>query len=240
MPRFFLPVSASDKFITVTGDNARHIGRSLRMKIGEQLTVTCQGIDYSCVIVKMTDDTIILEITGFERCQTEPSVKLTLYQALPKSDKLETIIQKSVELGASRIVPVLTSRCVSRLNKRDFSRKLERLQKISLEASKQSGRGIIPEISELISFNEAIEQMRKDDCSLILYENGGINFKDTGIQKAHSISIFVGSEGGFDESEVEKAKSNGIQPVWLGKRILRCETAPLTAISIAMFLTENL
>lgn len=240
MPRFFLPVSENDSFITVTGDNARHIGRSLRMKIGEELTVTCQGVDYSCAISAMSEDTVTLQIISAERCQAEPNVHLTLYQALPKADKFEFIIQKAVELGASKIVPVLTRRCVSRPSEKDFSRKLVRLEKIAHEASKQSGRGIIPEISPVISFNDAIKQMQNDDCAVMLYENGGIHFSETGMENAKNISILVGSEGGFDEDEAETAKSAGIIPVWLGKRILRCETAPITAISIAMFLTKNI
>lgn len=240
MPRFFLPVSESDSTIHVTGDNARHISRSLRMKIGEELTVTCQGVDYTCAISQITEDTVILEILSAERCQSEPSVNLTLYQAVPKSDKLEFIIQKAVELGASKIVPVMTRRCISRPSEKDFSRKLARLEKISLEASKQSGRGIIPKVSPIISFEEAVRKMKDDDCAVMLYENGGVRFEETGIQSAKKISVLVGSEGGFDEQEAEFAKSEGIIPVWLGKRILRCETAPITAISIAMFLTKNL
>ena len=240
MPRFFLPVSETDSFITVTGDNARHIGRSLRMKIGEELTVTCKGVDYLCSIYAMTEDTVTLSIISAERCQAEPNVNITLYQALPKSDKLEFIIQKSVELGVSSIVPVLTRRCVSRPSEKDFSRKLVRLEKIAHEASKQSGRGIIPNISQMMTFKDAVNNMRNDDCAVILYENGGVHFSETGIEKAKNISIMVGSEGGFDEEEAEYAKSMGIIPVWLGKRILRCETAPITALSIAMFLTKNI
>ncbi|MGN0605505.1 MAG: RsmE family RNA methyltransferase [Oscillospiraceae bacterium] len=240
MPRFFLPVSETDSFITVTGDNARHIGRSLRMKIGEELTVTCKGVDYLCSIYSMTEDTVTLSIISAERCQAEPDVNITLYQALPKSDKLEFIIQKSVELGVSSIVPVLTRRCVSRPSEKDFSRKLIRLEKIAHEASKQSGRGIIPNISHMMTFKDAVNIMRNDDCAVILYENGGVHFSETGIEKAKNISIMVGSEGGFDEEEAEYAKSMGIIPVWLGKRILRCETAPITALSIAMFLTKNI
>jgi 16S rRNA (uracil1498-N3)-methyltransferase len=240
MPRFFLPVSENDKTIRVTGDNARHIGRSLRMKIGEELTVTCQGTDYRCAVSEFTEDTVMLEILSAERCQSEPTVNITLYQAVPKSDKLEFIIQKAVELGASEIVPVMTRRCISRPSSKDFARKLPRLEKIALEASKQSGRGIIPVISPVMPFSEAVKQMKNDDCAVMLYENGGVRFSETGIQNAKKISILVGSEGGFDEEEAEYAKSEGIIPVWLGKRILRCETAPVTALSIAMFLTKNL
>lgn len=240
MPRFFLPVCEGDHFINITGDDARHIGRSLRMKKGEILTVTCQGVDYTCSISSITETNVTLEIISAEHCQAEPTVKLTLYQALPKSDKLEFIIQKAVELGASAIVPVMTRRCVARMTERDFERKIVRFEKIAHEAAKQSGRGIIPKIMPVINFREAVEKMKNDECAVMLYENGGVHFSETNVKDSKSISILVGSEGGFDEEEAEYAKESGITPVWLGKRILRCETAPVTAISIAMFLTKNL
>lgn len=240
MPRFFLPVSENDSIITVTGDNARHISHSLRMKIGEELTVTCQGTDYKCDISEIDGESVRLRIISAERCQAEPDVKITLYQAVPKSDKLEFIIQKAVELGVSAIVPVMTRRCVSRPTQKDFARKLVRFEKIAHEASKQSGRGIIPTVSEIVPFKTAVSMMQNDDRAVMLYENGGIHFSETGIEKAESISILVGSEGGFDEEEAEYAKSCGIIPVWLGRRILRCETAPVAALSIAMFMTKNI
>lgn len=240
MPRFFLPVSENDEFITITGDNARHIGRSLRMKINEELTVTCKGTDYLCVIRDISDESVTLKIVSSEKCQSEPSVRITLYQAMPKSDKLEFIIQKAVELGAVKIVPVITRRCVSRPDKKSFLKKLPRLQKIAHEAAKQSGRGIIPEIMPIISFKEAVESMCNDECAVMLYENGGIRFSETNVDNASSVSILIGSEGGFDEEEAEFARNSGITPVWLGKRILRCETAPVVSLSIIMFLTKNL
>lgn len=239
MPRFFLEQIDTDNPL-ITGEDARHIGRSLRMKPGEKLTVCACGADYSCEIKSITADAVFLNITDVRLCSAEPNVKLTLFQAVPKQDKLEHIIQKSVELGASEIVPVLTRRCVSRPDKKDFEKKRVRLNKIALEAAKQSGRGIIPNVTSLVSFGEAVEQMKGFDCPVMLYEEGGIRFSELKTDNKKTFALFVGSEGGFDEEEAEAAKSAGIQTVWLGERVLRCETAPLTGISILMYITKNL
>ena len=140
----------------------------------------------------------------------------------------------------NRIVPVLTRRCVSRPTEKDFAKKLVRYQKIALEAAKQSGRGIVPEVAPMINFGEALEQMKKTDVPLMLYEQGGVRFSEAGLKNTGTVSILIGSEGGFDESEVAKADEAGIKRIWLGDRILRCETAPLVAVSLTMFLTGNL
>ncbi|MDO5560664.1 MAG: RsmE family RNA methyltransferase [Oscillospiraceae bacterium] len=239
MPRFFVD-EISEKHASITGDDARHIMRSLRMKTGDALTVSCKGIDYSCVIDSFSDETVNLEVLFFNKCKSEPTVDITLYQAVPKLDKLEMIIQKSVELGVSRIVPVLTRRCISRPSEKDFSKKLGRYQNISLSAAKQSGRGIIPEIMPIINYTQAIECMKKSDCSLMFYEQGGIRFSEVDFDGVRTISLLVGSEGGFDEAEVGQADAAGVKRIWLGDRILRCETAPLAALTLTMFLTQNL
>lgn len=239
MPRFFLENINTD-CPAITGEDARHIGRSLRMKPGDRITVCSRGVDYFCEINSITEDTVFLNIKEQKLCSAEPTVNLTLFQAVPKQDKLEHIIQKSVELGASKIVPVLTRRCVSRPHKKDFEKKLARLNKIALEAAKQSGRGIIPTVEPMISFDEAIIQMKKFDCPAMLYEEGGIRFSQLDIKGKKSFALLIGSEGGFDESEAKAAQEAGISSIWLGERILRCETAPLTAISILMFITKNL
>lgn len=240
MPRFFTEVSDENN-IVISGDDARHIGRSLRMKCGEALTVCCKGYDYNCVIRSITEDSVYLDLVNRERCASEPSIEVTLYQAVPKLDKLEHIIQKTVELGVSRIVPVMTRRCVSRPTDKDFAKKLVRLNKIAEEAAKQSGRGIIPTVTPIISCKEAVEEMSKLDRSIILYEEqGGCSFGDVDFSGVKTVGLFIGSEGGFDSSEAELAAENGAYRVWLGKRILRCETAPTTAMSILMFLTKNM
>ncbi len=239
MPRFFLEKMNTENPV-ITGSDAHHIGFSLRMKPGEQLTVCAEGTDYKCAVKKITEDTVYLDILDSTLCAAEPSINLTLYQAVPKLDKLETIIQKSIELGVSEIVPVLTRRCVSRPTEKDFSKKLERLNKIALASAKQSGRGIIPRVKQIIDFKAAIADMSDSECPVKLYEEGGIRFSQLEIKKKRNFSILIGSEGGFDPEEAEYAKKAGIITIWLGNRILRCETAPLAAASILMYITKNL
>lgn len=240
MPRFFTNEIDKDN-ITLTGSDANHIGRSLRMKKGEELTVCCNGIDYNCVINSITSDTVYLDLISENPCSAEPDMKVTLFQAVPKMDKLEYIIQKSIELGVSRIVPVLTRRCISRPDEKDFAKKLPRLQKIAEQASKQSGRGIIPEVTPIVSYKKALDMMRELDRTIILYEEqGGCKFGEVDFDGVKTVGLVVGSEGGFDSGEVLDAVDVGAVRVWLGKRILRCETAPITAMSILMFLTNNM
>ncbi len=239
MPRFFVN-EADDKEILLTGENARHIGRSLRMRVGEEITVCCGGIDYNCEISRITEDSVTAAVVEKILCAAEPNVEITLFQAVPKLDKLEFIVQKSVELGVSHIVPVLTRRCISRPNEKEFGKKTARLNKISEEAAKQSGRGMIPDVSPIISYKNALEQMRGMDKTLFLYEQGGSPFGKVNFDGAKKIGVVIGSEGGFDEEEVRKADEAGAERIWLGKRILRCETAPITALSILLFLTNNM
>lgn len=240
MPRFFVN-EIDENNITLTGGDARHVGRSLRMKTGEALTVCCCGIDYNCTISRITEDTVYLGLQNKKRCAAEPDIEVTLFQAVPKLDKLEHIIQKSVELGVSRIVPVLTRRCISRPDEKDFAKKLPRLNKIAEEAAKQSGRGVIPEVSPMVSWKKAVEMMGSLDCTVLLYEEkGGCSFGDIDFSDVRTVGLVVGSEGGFDREEVESASLDSIKKVWLGNRILRCETAPITALSILMFLTNNM
>lgn len=239
MPRFFED-SFSPEEPFLRGEHLRHIGYSLRMRPGEQLTVCACGTDYACEIDEITADEVRLRILSSERCCAEPTISVTLFQALPKADKLEQIIQKSVELGVTEIVPVLTRRCIVRMNSGDFQKKLPRYQKIAQAAAQQSGRGIIPAVAPLHSLEMAAERMRGLDVPLVLYEGeGGISFSAVRAD-AKSYGVCIGSEGGFDPQEIAFLQENGVQPVWLGKRILRCETAPLTALSVLMFHTGNL
>lgn len=240
MPRFFME-NINEADIVLGGENARHIGRSLRMRSGEKITVCCRGIDYNCEIRQITEDSVYLDLLEKHPCQAEPTVNVTLFQAVPKLDKLEFIIQKATELGASRVVPVLSRRCISRPNEKDFAKKLPRLEKIAEEAAKQSGRGIIPEISPIVSYKQCLEMMKKLDKNIILYEGeGGKPFAEVEVDGIKTAGILIGSEGGFDSSEVDEAVAVGAERVWLGKRILRCETAPISALSILMFLTKNI
>ena len=239
MPRFFIEDIGEDN-ILISGNEADHISKSLRMKKGDEITVCdTKGNDYFCVIENISND-VTLKILRKEKSKTEPDVNVTIYQAMPKLDKLETIVQICVELGAVRIVPVLTKRCISRPDEKNMKKKIERLSKISLEAAKQSGRGIIPVVEEMVSFKTAVDRMKEDDIGIILYEGGGKSLSDISFYKDQNISVLIGSEGGFDEDEVEYAVNNGIERVGLGERILRCETAPIASLAIIMHLTKNM
>lgn len=239
MPKFFED-SFSPEQPVLRDAHVRHIGFSLRMRPKEQLTVCSCGIDYTCEIEEITQDAVYLHILSSEPCCAEPSISVTLFQALPKSDKFEQIIQKTIELGVTEIVPVLTRRCVSRMSSGDFLKKLPRYQKIAQAAAQQSGRGIIPVVAPLHSLEMAAKRMKSLDVPLVLYEGeGGISFSSVR-NDAKSYGICIGSEGGFDPDEIAMLQEQGVQPVWLGKRILRCETAPLTAMSVLMFHTGNL
>ena len=240
MPRFFVE-HGDEHEIIITGEDARHIGRSLRMRTGECLTVCAEGIDYDCEITRITDSEVFLRPVKITPCAAEPTVKVTLYQAVPKQDKLAEIVQKAVELGVTEIVPVLTARCVARPAEADCEKKRDRMQKIAHSAAKQSGRGIIPEVAPLHTWKEALASMQAQDISVMLYEEqGGVRFGEVPLGSAKTIGLFIGSEGGISEEEAAQAVEAGLHRVWLGKRILRCETAPTAAISVLMYLTGNL
>lgn len=237
MPRFFTN-DISGSSARLTGDDAWHIARSLRMRVGDMLTLCSGSVDYTCAILSISDELIMLDVREASPCRTEPAIKLTLYQAVPKQDKLETIVQKAVELGAARVVPVLTSRCVSRPDAAGFEKKRVRLEKIAAEAAKQSGRGCIPQIGGLIDFEQAVRLISQSASPVMCYEKGGCSLSS--IEFGDECSLFIGSEGGFSEEEAQEAQLAGIKTVWLGNRILRCETAPLAAISIIMHITGNM
>ncbi|MBR6967066.1 MAG: 16S rRNA (uracil(1498)-N(3))-methyltransferase [Ruminococcus sp.] len=241
MPRFFTN-EIDESNIVLTGSDANHIGRSLRMKAGEAVTVCCNGVDYNCTIGSITADSVYLDLVDKHRCAAEPNIEVTLFQAVPKLDKLEYIIQKSVELGVSRIVPVLTRRCVSRPDEKDFEKKkLPRLNRIAEEAAKQSGRGVIPQVTSMVSFRQSLDMTGGLDRTVLLYEEkGGVSFGDVDLSGIRTVGLYIGSEGGFDSEEAEALTERGASRVWLGQRILRCETAPITALSILMFLTNNM
>ena len=240
MPRFFTEHGDENEII-ITGEDARHIGRSLRMRVGEALTVCAEGIDYDCEITRITDSAVYLHPLHIAPCAAEPTVRVTLYMAIPKQDKLAEIVQKSVELGVSEIVPVLTARCVARPTKADFEKKRDRLQKIAHAAAKQSGRGIIPEVAPLHTWQEALRSMQAQDIAVMLYEEqGGVRFGEVPLAGKERIGLFIGSEGGIAEEEAAQAVEAGLYRVWLGRRILRCETAPTAAVSVLMYLTGNM
>ena len=218
------------------GDDAHHISRSLRMAVGEQIVVCdMQKNEYTCVLDEFLSDRVVANIVSEEKSDTEPPYCAELYQALPKGDKLDSIIQKAVECGVASITTFNSERCIAKDND-GAEKKLVRRQRIALEAAKQSGRGIIPEVSPTVSFKEAISRAAKADIALFCYEgdateplNGVLSVKKRELIKSGinepKVSIVIGSEGGFSLSEVEFARQNGLVPVGLGKRILRTETA---------------
>lgn len=239
MPRFFTDNILENTAI-ITGDDAKHIGKVLRCKIGEKITVCdAKGFDYECEIASISDSVTLNILTKAEN-KSEPSVKVHLFQALPKSDKMEFIIQKAVELGVSEITPIMTSRCVSRPEKSKMKKKIERYNAVSKEAAKQSGRGIIPIVNPLLSYNQCIEKIEDFDKTILFYENGGERLNSIINSDIKSLAIIIGSEGGFEQSEVDFATEKGAKIATLGARILRCETAPLAALSIVMNITENM
>lgn len=235
MPRFFT-ADIGEKTASITGEDARHIAKSLRMRLGEEL-ILCDmnGCDYRCEISAISDGMVTLEVLEKKPCASEPKVRVSLFQALPKSDKLESIAQKAVELGVSELTPVLTSRCVSRWDKKDEAKKLERLRKIVLEAAKQSGRGIIPRGNSLCGFEEAVSRMKASPLAILFYERAETPLREILVSDFDRISIMTGCEGGFSPEEAAFAVENGIAAASLGGRILRCETAPLCALSAIMF-----
>lgn len=238
MPRFFCD-NILESIAIISGDEAHHISKSLRMKIGQQLTICdTNGYDYNCEIVKI-DDNITLNIKKKIKNNSEPSIKITLYQALPKNDKLDFIVQKSIELGVFKIVPIQTEFCVSKSTNKDFSKKLSRLNKISLESAKQSGRGIIPEVCNILTFEDALKNLKTENA-IIFYEGGGYNLNDLVSPNLHEISIFIGSEGGFSKDEINLSKSYNVKLSTLGKLILRCETAPIVANTLILNITNNI
>ena len=235
MAWFFSETEIPSDTYLLTGDNAKH-AKVLRLRAGEEVTVvTPKGEQCSCEVVEGD----ALRVLRRKPCENEPNVYVTLYQALPKGDKMDYIVQKCVELGVSRIVPMLTSRCVSRPDEKSLRKKRERWQKIALQAAMQSRRGVIPEVADCVSFRQAVELSKENDKTVFFYELGGESVKKILTDDPKTIGIFIGSEGGFDPSEVELAVQNGAKTATLGKRILRAETAPLAAMSIIMYQTDN-
>lgn len=236
LPRFFVE-SLEGEQIVIEGGDARHIALSLRMRQGDEL-VLCDGVgsEALCKIASLCPESVVLDVLERRASAAEPKTKVILYQALPKSDKLEYIVQKAVELGAVKIVPVLTSRCISRPDEKAAAKKLDRLRKIAEEAAKQSGRGVIPEIGSVLSFKNAIKEMSTAALPILFFEHAEYPLREC-MEKysGGDIALMVGAEGGFSDEEAAFAVENGLYSVSLGPRILRCETAPVAAISAIMY-----
>lgn len=237
---WFFTEPFSDDYYTIIGEDAKHIEKSLRMKAGEEITlVDNNGIQHNGVIDNITSGNVTVKINESFKCENEPDVKVTLYQALPKGDKMDFIVQKAVELGITEIVPVISARCISRPDEKSLNKKIQRWQKIALQAAQQSRRGIIPQVKEATIFKKAVENLSSDSQNIIFYECGGDRVGDIITSPCEHINMFIGSEGGFEKQEVQQVLAKNGNAATLGKRVLRAETAPLAALAIIMYVTGN-
>lgn len=246
MPKYFTTTDRiADNIILLDEDTSAHIAKVLRGKVGDLLLIgDGNGTDYDCVIKEITKKQVTAEILSSHQNLNEPQVEITLYQSLPKGDKMELVIQKCVEIGIHRIVPIKTEHSVVNWDKK-ADKKTERWNKISLAAAKQCGRGIIPQVADIITFEQAIEDSKKYDGRIIPYEKE----EDYSLKRftkcfsaqenKKSIAVFIGPEGGFSDREIQLAKESGITSVTLGKRILRTETAGLVSTVILLHELED-
>lgn len=236
MTRFFVDPDVFDRdTMVLSGENAQH-AKVLRLKEGEIILV-CDGQGQECVCrVSQTAPETVLSVEDRRSSVSEPVVDVSVYVAFPKADKLEHVIQKATELGAREIIAFPSSRCVSRPDEKSLKKKLERWQKIALSAAQQSGRGRIPQVLVLNSFSAALSRAAQSDRALLFYENEDAYTLKMALEGSYrTVSLMVGPEGGLEETEVSQAQEAGLKICSLGKRILRCETAPLCALSAVMY-----
>ena len=243
MARFFVNGNSfQENQVIISGADAHHIARSLRMAEGDGVVVcNGDGEEFRCILTRIRDEECICEIIEKLESEAEPPVKVTLCMAYPKGDKLEVVIQKAVELGVSRIIPFESSRCIKRPKAEKAEKQTTRLGRIAEEAAKQCGRAIIPTVSQPMSFGSMLDVAGECEMALLCYENeGDLTIKDILIkeEQPRSIAVIVGSEGGFSPDEAEAAKERGCLSVSLGKRILRCETAPAFVLSAISYQYE--
>lgn len=249
MHKFFTPKELINGDVAkIIGDDVKHIYKVLRITQGEKVTLNnCEGVEYIAKVISVTKQEVLLEVLEKLDVNNESDIKIYLFQGLPKSQKMDLIVQKGTELGVTEFIPTITHRVDVKL-KGEF-KKLDRLNRIALEAAKQSKRSIIPKVSEPIEFDEMIEKINSLDLVLVPYENAE-NFgikklvnnleKNGSVEKIKSVGIFVGPEGGIEEDEIEKLKENGAHIITLGKRILRTETAGFVATSLIQYELSDL
>lgn len=242
MPRFFTDAAPKDGRFLLTGDDAHHISYSLRMAVGDEITVCdASAREYLCRLTAMDGQTVTASVIEETDTGTESPVEIRLFQGYPKADKMEFIIQKAVELGASVITPFESERCVKRPKAEKQAHIAERQNKIAEEAAKQCGRRRVPRVDGVISFADALAQVKEYPLALFCYEGAGTEDvkKICGeFPEVRKIAVFVGCEGGFSPAEAEAARAAGCRLTGLGPRILRCETAPLFALSALCCLYE--
>lgn len=238
-------IDVNNKTVTITGTDVNHIKNVLRMKQGEEFTVSTgeDSKEYRCAIREFLKDSVDCELRFIKEDNVELPSKIYLFQGLAKGDKMETVIQKAVELGVYEIIPVTMDRCVMKLDEKKISLRVARWQAIAEAAAKQSKRAIIPRVCEPMSYKQAVEYANKIDVKLIPYEmaQGMKHTKDviSRIKEGESVGIIIGPEGGISESEISLAREKGFEEITLGRRILRTETAGMTVLSILMYHLER-
>lgn len=244
-PRFFTGnISPDSNEAVITGEDARHISVVLRMRT-DDLAVICdgRGTDHLAKLVTSGKDECVFNILESSPNEAEPNIHLRLFQAMPKSDKMEFIVQKAVECGAAEIIPFFSKRCVSRPDEKQIIKKIERYRRIALEAAKQCGRGVVPAVGEAVEFSRLAKPGADPDSDrtrILFYECAEVPVSKAVSVFKQNVDIVIGSEGGFEEYEANALVEAGFTAVSLGKRILRCETAPIAAISVLMNLTGNM
>ncbi len=248
MHHFFVApeqINTGDNSVIITGQDVNHIKNVLRMKQGEELAVSNgqDGREYRCGILRMEEDRILCELRFIKEDNVELPCRIYLFQGLPKGDKMELIIQKAVELGVYSVIPLAAKRCVVKLDEKKAASRILRWQGISESAAKQSRRAIVPEVTKVLDFSSAVKSASRMAVKLIPYELAEDMTRTRQIlgrlEPGQDVAVFIGPEGGFTEEEVRLASENGIEPVTLGKRILRTETAGLTVLSWIMYLLEG-
>lgn len=242
MYQFFVePSQIQDKKIIITGSDVNHMKNVLRMKVGEEIAVRngVDGKEYRCGIEAFAQDQVICSLRFVKEEGVELPSKIYLFQGIPKADKMELIVQKAVELGVYEVIPVAVKRCVVRLDEKKARAKVNRWQGIAEAAAKQSKRGVVPAVKEPMTMKEAAAYARGMDVKMIPYElaedMAHTKKMIEAIRPGESVAVFIGPEGGFEESEISEALAAGIEPVTLGKRILRTETAGLVVLSWLMY-----
>ena len=246
MPRFFVRQDQiSDRTITIVGEDAHHIGRSLRMAVGDPLVVCdMQGNEYDCRVASFDEDrTVLVEIASCRHSENEPPCRIRLFQALPKGDKLDTVIQKAVECGVGEIIPFESERCVVKVRAEGEDRKNERRTRIAAEAAKQCGRSVLPMVHRTVAYREMLRMACESELCLFCYEGEGTVplgkiLSECATSMPESISIIIGSEGGFSVAEAEAARAVGMRMTGLGRRILRTETASSFVLACIVCATE--
>ncbi|MBE6618780.1 MAG: 16S rRNA (uracil(1498)-N(3))-methyltransferase [Ruminococcaceae bacterium] len=243
MPKFFLPNELfGEELVTFDGQTARHVAYSLRMAVGDSITLCdMSGNKYDCIIESFTKESVTVRVLSSGVAQGEPPCKIVLFQALAKGEKMDLIVQKATELGVCEIVPFESRNCIVKSDKKGDVAKAERRRKIAADAAGQCGRGRIPNISETLTFKQALEKLAACETAFVCYEGEGtLPLKELLPDRVpETLGFMIGPEGGFDKSEIAMAKQLGVSLAGLGERILRTETASLFVLSALSFHYEG-